>query len=123
MTNFARRAATLAALFLCSCTGGGPIGDYPLHLDVRNRIEAYLGTHPELPEHERQAIRERRVWIGMSREKAVASWGGAESIKYQDGKEIWAYVEGNRVRQYLIFEGDTLVRVWSPDSRLELEDE
>lgn len=72
------------ALMLCGCA-----------TMFVNRRQAYVDAHPDLSEKTKQAILNGEVFVSMTKEEVIASWGDTnqknQSISFLGTSEIWTY--------------------------------
>lgn len=113
-------AYALGFLFLISGCARSLSSD-PLHFwgeanpkEDRVRREAYVATHPELTEEQRNLLVAGEVWRGMSKDEAVASRGLPHDIWRNHGGdrhlEKWIYRYGYYHREnFLVFDRRSLV--------------
>ncbi|MEQ9716276.1 MAG: hypothetical protein ACTSSP_06645 [Candidatus Asgardarchaeia archaeon] len=83
-----------------------------IRMKLEQRIrECFVERHPDLPEKTKQAILNKEIFIGMSREEAWTSWGPPydinRTVNSEGVYEQWIY--GSFPHNiYLYFENDIL---------------
>ena len=73
-------------IFVVACLLAGCAGlksDYDI---IRERAQAYVAKHPELPSKTAEAIKSNTIHKGMTMRQVVAAWGGPAVVqKFRDG--------------------------------------
>ncbi len=84
---------TVFRIFAVACLLAGCAGlktDYDIG---RERAQAYVATHPELPSNTAEAIRSNTIHDGMTMDQVVGAWGRPAVVqRFRDGAvQYWFF--------------------------------
>ena len=104
-------------IVLCLCLfGAGCASTIKAFTPGATRKSNYIESHPELSQAEAQQIAKGTIWIGMTKEQAIASWGQPRDVNRTGSSfgisEQWCYGEYGEIPDYYLYFENGILTSW-----------